>query len=57
MQVSRHLPQTIPAQAIAAIIWHRQPRGLLGAPAWPREAAGEFGSALRAGEAAGGGIF
>jgi hypothetical protein len=41
----RHLPQAIPAQAIAAIEWHRQAGGFLGAPARPRQAAGEFRSA------------
>jgi hypothetical protein len=49
----RHLPQTILAQAVAAIERHRQADGFLGAPAWPSQAAGEFGSASRAGEAAG----
>jgi len=45
MYVRRHLPQAIPAQAIAAIEGHRQAGGFLGAPARPRQAAGEFRSA------------
>jgi len=45
MYVRRHLPQAIAAQAIAAIEWHRQAGGFLGAPARPRQAAGEFRSA------------
>jgi hypothetical protein len=49
---ARHLPQTIPAQAIAAVCWHRQPRIFLGAPALPRQAAGKFCSATGTGEAA-----
>jgi hypothetical protein len=53
----RRLPQTIPAQAILAVIRHRQPGGFLGAPAWTRQAAGEFRSASGAGEAARGRIF
>jgi hypothetical protein len=53
----RLLPQTLPAQAIAAIGRHRQAGGFLGAPAWTRETAGEFGSAAGTGEAARGGDF
>src|SRR4030081_1178850 len=53
----RHLPQAIPAQAIAAIDRHRQTRDFLGAPAWPWQAAGEFRSASGTGEAAGGRSF
>ena len=55
--VRRHLPQTIPAQAIPALHRHRQPRGFLGAPARSRRAAGEFRSAGGTGEAAGHRIF
>jgi hypothetical protein len=54
---ARHLPQAIPAQAIAAIDRHRQADGFLGAPAWPCQTAGEFRSAAGTGEAAGGRIF
>jgi hypothetical protein len=53
----RHLPQTIPAQAVPALHRHRQPRGFIGAPARPRRAAGEFRSATGTGEAAGHRIF
>jgi hypothetical protein len=54
----RRLPQAIPAQAILTLIdRHRQAAGFLGAPARPREAAGEFRSASGAGEAAGRRIF
>jgi len=48
----RHLAQTIPAQAVAAVGRHRQARGFLGAPARSRQAAGKFGPAAGAGEAA-----
>jgi hypothetical protein len=54
---ARHLPQAIPAQAIAAVDRHRQAGGFLVAPAWPCQAAGEFRSAAGTGEAAGGRIF
>jgi hypothetical protein len=53
----RHLPQAIPAQAIAALNRHRQPRGFLGAPARPCRAAGEFRSATGTSEAARNRIF
>jgi hypothetical protein len=33
MYLARHLPQALPAQAIAACGRHRQARGFLGAPA------------------------
>jgi hypothetical protein len=49
--------QTIAAQAVLAVERHRQPRGFLGAPAWPRKAAGELRSASGTGEAAGGRYF
>jgi hypothetical protein len=53
----RRLAQAIPAQAILTLIdRHRQPRGFLGAPARPRETAGEFRSAAGTGEAARGRI-
>jgi hypothetical protein len=55
--VRHHLPQAIPAQAIAAVERHRQPCNFLGAPAWSRQAAGEFCSAAGASEAARGRIF
>jgi hypothetical protein len=42
---ARRLPQAIPAQAIAAIKWHRQAGGFLGAPTRARQAAGEFRTA------------
>jgi hypothetical protein len=51
MRFPRHLPQTIPAQAIAAFDRHRQARGFLGAPARPGQIAGEFGAAAGTAEA------
>jgi hypothetical protein len=53
----RRLAQTVPAQAIAAIDRHRQPRNFLGTPARARQVAGEFSSASRTGEAARDRIF
>jgi hypothetical protein len=47
----RSLPQAIAAQAILAIDRHRQARNFLGAPARPRQAAGEFRSAPGTGKA------
>jgi len=53
-RLRRHLAQTIPAQAILALLnRHRQPGGFPGAPARPRQAAGELRSASGTGEAAG----
>ena len=46
------LPQTIPAETILALDRHRQARGFIRTPAWPRRVAGEFGSAPGTGEAA-----
>jgi hypothetical protein len=51
------LLQTIAAQAILAIHWHRQAGDLLGTPARPGQAAGEFRSAAGTGEATRGKIF
>jgi hypothetical protein len=48
----RSLPQTIAAQAILGIDRHRQAGNLLGTPARPSQAAGEFRSAPGTGEAA-----
>ena len=48
----RRLPQTVPAQTILAVIRHRQAGRVLGAPAWPRQAAGEFRAASGTDEAA-----
>ena len=49
--LSRHLPQAIPAQAVAATVGrHRQPGGFLRAPAGAGKAAGEFGPAAGTGE-------
>jgi len=48
----RHLPQTLAAQAVPARHRHRQTRGFFRAPARAIEAATEFRSASRAGEAA-----
>jgi hypothetical protein len=53
----RSLAQTIPAQAIPAIERHRQAGGFLGAPARPRQAAGEFRSAAGTAKAARGWYF
>jgi hypothetical protein len=53
----RSLAQTIPAQAIRAIERHRQAGGFLGAPARPRQAAGEFRSAAGTAKAARGWYF
>jgi hypothetical protein len=53
MVAFRHgLPQTISADAIAAIARHGKARRLLGAPAGPTEAAGEFRSAAGTGKPA-----
>jgi len=53
MQICRQLAQAIAAQAIlAGIDRHRQPHGLVGAPARLREATAEFRSASGTGEAA-----
>jgi hypothetical protein len=51
----RRLPQTLPAQAILAADRHRQARGFGIAPAFSRQAAGEFHAATGTGEAARGG--
>jgi hypothetical protein len=48
----RSLAQAIAAQAVFAARGHRQPRGLLGAPAIHPETAGKFGSAAGAGKPA-----
>jgi hypothetical protein len=53
----RRLAQAIAAQAIAAIDRHRQDEVFLGAPARPRDVAGELRSASGTGEAARDGIF
>jgi hypothetical protein len=57
VNVCRRFPQAIAAQAVLAVERHRQSRGFLGAPARPREAAGELRSASGTGEAAGGRHF
>jgi len=51
------LPQAIAAQAIAAVDRHWQDEGLLGAPTWSRDVAGEFRSASGTGEAARASVF
>jgi hypothetical protein len=51
-RLRRRLAQAIPAQAIAAIPWHRQAKRFLGAPAWSRQAAAELGPARGACEIA-----
>jgi hypothetical protein len=53
----RRLPQAIAAQAIPAVDRHRQDECFLGAPARPRDIAGEFRSASGTGEAARAGVF
>jgi hypothetical protein len=51
------LAQAIPAQAVLAVIGHRQAGGFFGAPARPRQAAGEFRSASGTSETARGRNF
>ena len=51
-RLHRRLAQAFAAQAILALARHRQPRGLLHAPALAVECAGEFRSAAGTGEAA-----
>ncbi len=48
-----HLPQALPAQAVAALHRHWQARRLLGAPAVSRKVAAELRSATGTNEAAG----
>jgi hypothetical protein len=55
--VLRRLAQTIPAQTILAGSRHRQPCGLLGAPAGVREPTTELGAATGADEATCGGFL
>ena len=48
----RGLPQAIPTQAILAVERHRQPRGFLGTPTRPSQAADKFRSASGTDDAA-----